>query len=63
VQAPDEVIESLNKDMLRLKAYFPYRIVWACWCPVTGEHYATATTTKHKLNNLLKKGWHCYALS
>lgn len=63
METPAKIMESLNNDMLRLKAYFPYRIIWACYNPKTGEHYAAATKTKHQLNSNLRKGFNCYVLA
>ena len=52
----DSIPLALRQDMRRLKAYFPYRIVYGAISP-TGETVAAAVATMHKPNALARKGW------
>ncbi len=53
--------EQAHKEALRVKSYFPFRIVGiyqenSVWCVLTG-------VTKAKFNNLAKKGLEVYILN
>lgn len=48
---PDEI----NKALLKLKAYFPYRIVWLVH--KNGEWAYSANKTRRQLNDKLRAGW------
>ena len=48
--------EKQIEELRRLKAYFPYRIVWACINAVTGEFSAQASYDKRAMNKELRAG-------
>lgn len=56
LELQDSIPLALRQDMQRLKAYFPYRIVYGAISP-TGETVASAVATMHKPNALARKGW------
>lgn len=56
--APDaDVPDAQRTDCARLKAHFPYRIVYAAFNPATGEWITNAVTTKARPHALARKGW------
>lgn len=57
------ILEKMEADMMRLKAYFPYRIVWGAISPDGNEFVTGATPTKRQVNDYLRKGWHTYVIS
>lgn len=50
------------REMQRLKAYFPFRIVYGAIQPETKEWKTAAVTTRHAPNRLAKLGWSVYIL-
>lgn len=51
-------IEKAEKEMARIKAYFPYRIVF---CIGDGEEFEVfAAVTKHRINKALREGKKVY---
>lgn len=53
--------EEQEKQLRRLKQYFPYRIVYAVVMP-NGEFKTYADVTKRKMNSFLRKGYQVYTL-
>ncbi len=51
-----ELTESLVNELRRLKAYFPYRVVFGAISP-SGEWEANAQPTKRRALSLARKGW------
>ena len=51
-----KITESQLNDLRRLKAYFPYRIVFGAISP-SGEWEANAQPTKRRALSLARKGW------
>lgn len=58
----NEAISKMQSDMNRLKAYFPYRIVWGAINAETLEFVTGANATKRKVNDYIRKGWSGYAI-
>ena len=58
----NETISKMQSDMNRLKAYFPYRIVWGAINSETLEFVTGANVTKRQVNDYIRKGWNCYAI-
>lgn len=52
-----QLTDTQNRELARLKQYFPYRIVWGAINPGTGEWFASANTTKRQMNGYVKNGW------
>lgn len=48
--------EGNKNDLIRLKQYFPYRIVFGVVMP-DGKFDTYASTTKHKMNKFLRLGY------
>lgn len=53
--------ESQTAEMQRLKAYFPYRIVYGAIGP-KGEWQCGAVVNKREPNRLSREGWTVYLL-
>lgn len=53
-------LAAMQKEMARLRAYFPYRIVWGALNPQTNEYVTGATAARHQPNNLARKGQEVY---
>jgi len=51
-----------ERELRRLKQYFPYRIVFGVLDKVTGKFEAYATTTKHTANRLAREGHQVFVL-
>ena len=52
-----ELTTEQNAELSRLKAYFPYRVVWGAIHPETQEWVASANTTKRQMNSYVRNGW------
>ena len=52
-----ELTTEQNAELSRLKAYFPYRVVWGAIHPETHEWVASANTSKRQMNSYVRKGW------
>lgn len=50
-------------QMVRLKSYFPYRLIFGCKHPETGEFFPMASTDRRKSNGFLRKGWIVHELT
>lgn len=50
-----EIPESVARDMERLRAYFPYRIIWCAY--KDGEWVHGGSKTRHVINTHLRKGY------
>lgn len=59
----NEAISKMQSDMNRLKAYFPYRIVWGAINSETFEFVTGANVTKRQVNDFSLKGWNAYVLN
>ena len=55
-------IEKMQTEMKRLKAYFPFRIVWGAINQVTQEFVVGANCTKRQVNDMIRKGWAGYVI-
>ena len=55
--------EAQTNELKRLKAYFPYRVVFGVIDKQSGEFSAWAKTTKHAMNSQARKGNKVYELS
>lgn len=49
--------EAQLAELARLKAWYPYRIVYGALHPETGEWRCGAVTTMHAPNKLARAGW------
>ncbi len=58
-----ELTVEQNAELSRLKAYFPYRVVWGAIHPDTKEWVASANTTKRQMNSYVKQGWVVFQVS
>ena len=58
----NEAISKMQAEMNRLKAYFPYRIVWGALNAETLEFVTGANVTKRQVNDYVRKGWNGYAI-
>lgn len=54
--------EKQNAELVRIKGYFPYRIVFGVVRKDTGEFEAYAKTTMHTANRLAREGHAVYVL-
>jgi hypothetical protein len=54
--------EAQMAEIGRLKAYFPYRVVWAAVNAETGEFHCGANATRKQLNIFMRRGapWLCF---
>ena len=52
-----ELTTEQNAELSRLKAHFPYRVVWGAIHPETHEWVASANTSKRQMNSYVRKGW------
>lgn len=50
-----------DAQLVRLKQYYPWRIVWGAI--VNGEFESYATTTKHRMNKYLREGHQVFILN
>lgn len=48
--------------MRRLKAYYPFRIVWGAINPETFEIQTGANATRRQVNDYVRKGWRGFTL-
>jgi len=48
--------QNMANEMSRLKAYFPFRIVWGA-IREDGTYEVGATPTKRQINDLMRKGY------
>ncbi len=51
-----------QENAQRLKAYFPFRIVWYAVHPESCEFETGATPTKRQANDMARKGWDVFIL-
>lgn len=58
----NQAISKMQQEMNRLKAYFPYRIVWGALNAETLEFVTGANVTKRQVNDYIRKGWNGYAI-
>jgi len=58
----DEALAKMEAELKRLKAYFPFRIVWGALNPETLEFVTGANATKRQLNDYVRKGWNGYVV-
>lgn len=61
LELQDSIPLALRQDMQRLKAYFPYRIVYGAVSPA-GKTVTGAVATMHKPNALARKGWEVWRI-
>jgi hypothetical protein len=52
----NQLTKENEQELIRLKQYFPYRIIFGVILP-DGEFKMYAVNTKHKLNKFLKLGY------
>lgn len=52
-----QLTEAQVAELMRLKAYFPYRIVYGALHPATGEWRCNAVVTMREPNKLARAGW------
>lgn len=52
-----QLTDAQTAELARLKAYYPYRVVWGAIHPETKEWIASANTTKRQMNTHVKQGW------
>lgn len=58
----DKAEAKINVEMTRLKAYYPFRIVWGAINPLTLETATGANATRKQVNAYMRKGWSGYIL-
>ena len=58
----NDALVKMEAELKRLKAYFPFRIVWGAINPDTLEYVTGASATKRQLNGYLRKGWNGYQM-
>jgi len=51
----------MSEEMARLKAYFPYRIVWGA-IRTDGAYEVGANVTKRQVNDLIRKGYQGFTI-
>lgn len=56
-----EMPESVERDLMRLRQYFPYRNVWCA--TKDGQWEVGATLTKRVPNDLARKGWQVFKVT
>lgn len=56
-----ELPESTEREMLRLKAYFPARVVWCAHR--NGEWQTGATLDNRVPNQLAREGWQVFKMT
>jgi hypothetical protein len=49
-------------EMARMKAYFPYRIVFGVIDKDTGEFFVYAKPTRHTMNKMVREGHQVFTL-
>ena len=49
--------EQQQAELVRMKQYFPFRIVFGALNPETGEFSVHARKTARPMNEFLRKGW------
>ncbi len=55
-----QVPDNIQQDMQRIKAYYPFRIVF---CVYDGESWEVyAKTTRHVMNNAIRKGYGVWSI-
>jgi hypothetical protein len=64
MQHPEKPVlnESQANEIARMKAYFPYRIVFGVIDKNTGEFFVYAKPTKHTMNKLARDGHQVFTL-
>jgi hypothetical protein len=50
------------EEMRRVKGYFPFRIIYGAFNPVTKEFVASAVSTMRIPNKLMREGWEVFTL-
>lgn len=55
--------DAQTADLRRLKATFPFRIVWGAVCPATGEFVCSASYTRRQANAYARNGWTVFVLA
>lgn len=58
----EEVKAKMDRELARLKMYFPYRICWGAINPETAEYVTGCNVTKAQVNKYLRKGWTCFVM-
>lgn len=58
----EEAEAKLRDELVRIKAYYPFRIVWGAINPETLETVTDASATRKQVNAYMRKGWNGYAL-
>jgi len=56
-----QLTEENKNDLIKLKQYFPYRIIFGV-CMPDGKFDTYAVNTKHKLNKFLKLGYQVFQI-
>lgn len=57
-----EAEAKINAEMTRLKAYYPFRVVWGTINPETLETVTGASATRKQVNAYMRGGWIGYIL-
>ncbi len=52
-----KLTQEQRDELLRLRQYFPFRLVWGSLDPFGGRWTAHATTDKREMNAMIRKGW------
>lgn len=58
----EEAEARINAAMTRLKAYYPFRVVWGAINPETLEVMTGANATRRQVKAYMRKGWNGYIL-
>lgn len=58
----NELMKKAEQEMIRLKGYFPYRVVWAAINEETGEVITGASATRRHVNAYMRRGWTGFTL-
>lgn len=54
--------EKQLQELQSLKNFFPFRIIYGAFNPVTGEWFASAVPTMRIPNKLAREGWQVFTL-
>ena len=54
--------ETQMQELRRLKQFYPFRIVYGAFNPVTGEWFASAVPTMRIPNKLAREGWQVFTV-
>ncbi len=52
-----KLTQEQQDELLRLRQYFPFRLVWGSLDPFGGRWAAHATMDKREMKALVRKGW------